>query len=295
MVMNTSGPSSKSVLVTGSSTGIGRECAFDLCRLGWKVFAGVRKQEDGKQLLNASSGKLIPVVMDIVDYKSVERAAVKIEEELNGSGLDALVNNAGISVQGPLEIIPIEMFEKQMQVNVNGHVAVTQIFLPLIRRVRGRIVFISSESGRVTLPLVGPYSASKFALEAVATAFRRELLPSKIRVSLVEPASIKTPIWEKVKTNNDKLFESVSKEAKEIYTFEFNALMRVPKMLDKWAIPTKKVTRAVIHALRAKKPKIRYVVGLEAWFLITFYALTPTRISDWISSWIIKILGKQSK
>ncbi len=282
----------KSVLVTGASTGIGRDCALKLDSMGWKVFAGVRKQEDGRKLGEASSGKIIPVIMDIVDYESVKQAAVKIEEALNGSGLDALVNNAGISVQGPLEFVPIEMFEKQMQVNVNGHVAVTQLFLPLIRQAKGRIVFMSSESGRVTLPLVGPYSASKFALEAVATAFRRELLLSGIRVSLVEPASVKTPIWEKAQTNSDELFESVSKQAKKIYLFEFNTLKKAPKMLDKSAIPVEKVTRAVIHALTAKNPKIRYLVGMEAWFLVIFYTLTPTRISDWITSRIIKIIGK---
>ncbi|MCP4682966.1 MAG: SDR family NAD(P)-dependent oxidoreductase [Desulfobacterales bacterium] len=283
----------KSVLVTGASSGIGWDCALELDRMGWTVFAGVRKEEDGRKLGDASSGNIIPVVMDIVDYESVKQAAVIIGDELNGAGLDALVNNAGISVQGPLEFVPIEMFEKQMQVNVNGHVAVTQNFLPLIRQAKGRIVFISSESGRFTLPLVGPYSASKFALEAVATAFRRELLPSGIRVSLVEPASVKTPIWEKAQTSSIQFFESVSKQAKEIYAFEFNALMKMPKMLDKSAIPVEKVTRAVIHALTAKKPKIRYVVGLEAWFLIIFYAFTPTRISDWITSRMIKLIGRQ--
>ncbi len=137
------------------------------------------------------------MIMDIVDYDSVKRGASEIEKALGGAGLDALFNNAGISVQGPLEILPIELFEQQIRVNVFGHIFVTQTFLPLLRKAQGRIVFTSSESGRVTLPLMAPYSSSKFALEAVASALRIELRPWKIRVSSVELQTIKTPMWEK--------------------------------------------------------------------------------------------------
>ena len=171
------------MLVTGASTGIGWATSLALVEKGWRVFSAVRKEADAKKLTEASSGKITPVIMDIVDYESVKRGAREIEKALGGAGLDALFNNAGISVQGPLEIIPIELFEQQIRVNVFGHVFVTQTFLPLLRKAQGRIVFTSSESGRMTLPLMAPYSASKFALEAAASALRIELRPWKIRVS----------------------------------------------------------------------------------------------------------------
>ncbi|MBN2158796.1 MAG: SDR family NAD(P)-dependent oxidoreductase, partial [Spirochaetes bacterium] len=187
------GSSEKSVLVTGASTGIGWATSLELANRGWRVFSAVRKEADAKKLTEASAGKITPVLMDIVDYESVRRGAKDIEKMLGGAGLDGLFNNAGISVQGPLEIIPIELFEQQIRVNVFGHVFVTQTFLPLIRKAQGRIVFTSSESGRITLPLMAPYSSSKFALEAVASALRIELRPWKIRVSTVELQTIKTP------------------------------------------------------------------------------------------------------
>jgi len=187
----------KTILVTGASSGIGWATSLELANQGWRVFAAVRKEADAKKLRDASSDKVTTVIMDIVDYDSVKRGAKEIEKALGGAGLDALFNNAGISVQGPLEILPIELFEQQIRVNVFGHVFVTQTFLPLLRKAQGRIVFTSSESGRVTLPLMAPYSSSKFALEAVASALRIELRPWKIKVSSVELQTIKTPMWEK--------------------------------------------------------------------------------------------------
>ncbi|MBU0993445.1 MAG: SDR family oxidoreductase [Proteobacteria bacterium] len=283
--------SGKTVFITGASTGIGQACAIELDKLGWQVFAGVRKEEDALKLTNDAE-KIIPVIVDITDYDSVGQAFETVQAKLAGRGLDALVNNAGISVQGPLEFIPMDLFEKQIKVNVHGHLAVTQAFLPLIRIARGRIVFMSSESGRVTLPMAGPYSASKFALEAIGNAFRMELLSSGIKVSLIEPGSIKTAIWEKVSQNTDTLVESMPEQAKTLYEKELKTIFNTSKLVNKMAIPMRKVTGAVVHALTAKTPKIRYLVGLEAWILTYFSNLTPTRLVDWIMMNVTRQLAK---
>jgi NAD(P)-dependent dehydrogenase (short-subunit alcohol dehydrogenase family) len=285
----------KSVLVTGASTGIGWATSLALVEKGWRVFSAVRKEADGKKLTEASSGKITPVIMDIVDYESVKRGAREIEKALGGAGLDALFNNAGISVQGPLEIIPIELFEQQIRVNVFGHVFVTQTFLPLLRKAQGRIVFTSSESGRMTLPLMAPYSASKFALEAAASALRIELRPWKIRVSTVELQTIKTPMWEKIDTSTEKLIASLPQQARDLYRDELKTLSVFPKWQAEMGISMKKAVRVIIRALSARSPKARYLVGYEARLLVYSHAITPTWMMDWFASKLLILLGKWIK
>ena len=282
----------KTILVTGASTGIGWATSLELAEKGWRVFAAVRKEADAKKLRDASSGKITTVIMDIVDYESVKRGAQEIEKALGGAGLDALFNNAGISVQGPLEIIPIELFEQQIRVNVFGHVFVTQTFLPLLRKAQGRIVFTSSESGRMTLPLMAPYSASKFALEAAASALRIELRPWKIRVSSVELQTIKTPMWEKIDTSTEKLIASLPQKARDLYQNELKTLSVFPKWQADMGISMKKAVRVIIRALSARSPKARYLVGYEARLLVYSHAITPTWMMDWIASKSMVLLGK---
>ncbi|ABW65979.1 SDR family oxidoreductase [Desulfosudis oleivorans] len=282
----------KSILVTGASTGIGWATSLELAEKGWRVFAAVRKEADAKKLRDASSGKITTVIMDIVDYESVKHGAQEIEKALGGAGLDALFNNAGISVQGPLEIIPIELFEQQIRVNVFGHVFVTQTFLPLLRKAKGRIVFTSSESGRMTLPLMAPYSASKFALEAVASALRIELRPWKIRVSCVELQTIKTPMWEKIDISTEKMIASLPQKARDLYRNELKTLSVFPKWQAEMGISMKKAVRVIIRALSARSPKARYLVGYEARLLVYSHAITPTWMMDWFASKSMVLLGK---
>ena len=282
----------KSVLITGASTGIGRECALDLFRAGWRVFAGVRKTEDGESLRTESRDSIIPVILDVTDEESIRQAAGTVEEQLAGTGLDGLVNNAGITVQGPLEFVPMAMFEQQLKVNVTGQLAVTQAFLPLIRKTRGRIVFMGSESGRVTLPLLGPYSTSKFALEAVANALRLELQSAGIRVVLMEPGSAKTKIWDKAVANSDRIIAAMPAQARQYYASELKLLSSLPARMNKMAFPPKKVSKAVIHALTANRPRIRYVIGAEAKVMVLFHHLMPARITDWITVKVMGLMGR---
>lgn len=267
------------VLVTGASTGIGHACTVGLDARGFKVYAAVRKSSDADALRKVSP-RIEPVLMDVTDYASVDAAARDLTHQLGERGLDGLVNNAGISVAGPLECLPMESFDRQMRVNVSGQVAVTQAFLPLLRRARGRIVFMSSESGRVVIPLLGAYAASKHALEAVADAFRRELSRAGIRVSIIEPGSIKTPIWEKATSVTQALRAEVPR-ADELYGAQLTAMEAMATQAPRYAAEPEVVTRAVHHALSARVPKVRYLVGPEARALVLLHAVSPARVFDW--------------
>jgi NAD(P)-dependent dehydrogenase (short-subunit alcohol dehydrogenase family) len=185
----------RSILITGTSTGIGQACAARFATLGWRVFAGVRKDEDARSLEEEIGPAVSPVLLDVTDADSINATAGLIESETGDRGLDALVNNAGIVAAGPLEYLPIPELRKQLEVNVVGQLAVTQAVLPLLRRATGRIIMISSISGRVSLPMAGAYGASKFALEALSDALRLELRHWGMHVVLIEPGRIETPIW----------------------------------------------------------------------------------------------------
>ncbi|MGN6556503.1 MAG: SDR family NAD(P)-dependent oxidoreductase, partial [Solirubrobacterales bacterium] len=186
----------RSVLVTGASTGIGRATALRLDGSGWRVFAGVRREEDAESLRTAASQSLVPVFLDVTEPDQIAAVAEQVGKEAEG-GLAGLVNNAGVAIPGPLETIPLEDFRRQIEVNLVAYVAVTQAMLPQIRQAEGRVVFISSIGGRIAFPFGGPYHASKFATEAIGDVFRQELRPWGLRVSIVEPGSIDTPIWER--------------------------------------------------------------------------------------------------
>jgi NAD(P)-dependent dehydrogenase (short-subunit alcohol dehydrogenase family) len=205
-------------LVTGASTGIGRATALRLDRAGHRVLATVRREEDGSALAGAASERLEPLRLDVTDRESIAATA----ERLDGGGdsrLDGLVNNAGTAIAGPLELLPIDDFREQLEINLVGQVAVTQAMLPALRRARGRIVFVSSIGGRMAFPFNGPYHASKWAIEAVGESLRNELRPWGIEVSLVEPGSVATPIWAKGQARADEFLDSpeVGEEAARLY------------------------------------------------------------------------------
>src|SRR5438093_12844615 len=182
-------------VVTGASTGFGAAIARHLAGRGFRVFGTVRRAEDEVAL--ARDG-VTPVRMDVTDTASIMRAQGEVERALAGAPLLGLVNNAGIPAAGPLELFPLDELRRVLEVNLIGVVAVTQAFLPLLKASRGRIVNISSVAGRGALPVIGPYAASKFGLEAVSDSLRRELLPFGVRVIVIEPGSFKTAIWSKV-------------------------------------------------------------------------------------------------
>jgi NAD(P)-dependent dehydrogenase (short-subunit alcohol dehydrogenase family) len=270
----------KSALVTGASTGIGRAAALRLDSAGWRVFAGVRREEDAASLRAEASERLTPLILDVTDPQQIAAAARRIEEEVDDAGLDGLVNNAGIAVMGPLETTPIEDFRRQIEVNLTAQVAVTQAMLPPIRSGRGRVVFVSSIGGRMALPFGGPYHASKFGVEAVADCLRQELRPWRIGVSLIEPGSIDTPIWERGESIADAIAERSPDAQEELYGETLDRFRIAVRRTAKRGIAPDKVAKAIFHALTATRPRTRYVVGADAHGQALMRKLLPDRMFD---------------
>ena len=260
----------KRVLVTGASSGIGLASAVRLAAAGWRVHGGVRTDEAAAEL---RSRGVVPVRLDVTDADQVASAAEEI-----GAELDGLVDNAGIAIAAPLELVPLDELRRQLEVNVVGQVAVLQALLPALRRARGRVVLMGSVGGRSALPFLGPYAASKHALEAFADVLRIELAPWDIGVSIVEPASVRTPIWTKGAETADAMRDGVDPEQASLYAeriarFRQVALSRGP------GIEPDVVAKVVEHALTSNRPKARYLVGRDA-HLRAWIERLPTRVRD---------------
>lgn len=275
------------VVITGASTGIGKTTALHLDSLGFRVFAGVRKDPDGEHLKRESSGRITPLRIDVTDAATITSAAGTVANMVDDAGLAGLVNNAGIVLAGPLEFLPLDRIRQQFEVNVFGLLAVTQAFLPLLRKARGRIVNMGSISGRVSNPFIAPYSASKFALESFTDALRVELMPWGISVSIIEPGNIATPIWDKSIAASDDLQSGLPLAAKELYGPMFTAVRQAAEKSGKDAIPAIVVARAVAHALSAKRPKTRYLIGRDARIRLILRKLLPDRVMDRITMWYL--------
>lgn len=270
----------KSVVITGASTGIGAACALHLDRLGWRVFAGVRKQGDAEALRAQGSARLTPISLDVTDTVSISTAAGAVAGAVGAAGLAGLVNNAGIVVPGPIEFLPLPDLRRQLEINVVGQVAVTQAFLALIRAGHGRIVNMGSISGRMATPFTGAYSASKFALEALTDALRLELQPWGISVSIIEPSAVATPIWEKSAKTAEAMLGSASPETLVLYAEAIEAVKKTAAHAAEGAIDPVEVARAVEHALTASRPRTRYLVGREAKMRAAMALLVPDRVRD---------------
>jgi NAD(P)-dependent dehydrogenase (short-subunit alcohol dehydrogenase family) len=217
--------------------------------------------------------------LDVTNADHIAAAVRTVEESLDGALLSGIVNNAGIGIAGPLEAIPLDDFRRTLEVNTTAQLAVSQAFLPLLRRSRGRIVNMSSIGGRVAQPFAGPYIASKFALEAITDVLRAELIEWNIDVIAIEPGTIATPIWEKSSREADNVLANLTPEQRELYG---NRLAKVAKVLErqtKRGAPPEKVAEVVEKALTAKRPKTRYLVG-DARVLLALNTLLPRRLFD---------------
>jgi NAD(P)-dependent dehydrogenase (short-subunit alcohol dehydrogenase family) len=269
-------PLKEAVLVTGASTGIGYATSVLLAREGFTIFAGVRNASDSERL-SAIAG-IAPLQLDVTDAEQIRDAAHIVHE--NGSILRAVVNNAGIVVPGPLELLPIDELRRQFEVNFFGALAVTQAFLPMLRASKGRIIFMSSVSGQIASAFVGAYSSSKFALEAASDALRMELRGSGVGVSVVQPGNVNTPIWRKGRGGKDSLLARAPEAARDYYAKQLNALVGVSEHQERTGIDPDLVARAVLHAITSKKPRARYAVGSPAgWMRRTFTSL-PEHLRD---------------
>ncbi len=265
----------KTALVTGASTGIGEAAARLLHGRGWRVYAGVRNDQAAQ---NAEKNGLVPVVLDVVNTEHIASAADKILSETHGR-LDGLVNNAGVAVAAPMEFVPLEELRDQLEVNVVGLTAVTQAFLPALRHAKGRIVNVGSISGILTTPLMGPYCASKYAVEAISDALRQELAPHGVKVALIQPGRIITPIWQKSMQRAEANEEKLPEEGRKLYGKLIEAVKKSVKHVEKDALPVEPVAEAIWHALTAPEPKSRYLVAKKSLF-IKLVANLPDKLRD---------------
>jgi NAD(P)-dependent dehydrogenase (short-subunit alcohol dehydrogenase family) len=267
-----------SVLVTGASTGIGEACALTLDGAGHTVFAGVRDPADGERLSDRASPRLQPVSLDVTVADQIEAVVQKVDAQVGNAGLSGLVNNAGIAVGGPVEFLDLDEWRRQLDVNVIGQVAVTRAAIPLLRRGTGRVVFIGSLSGRVSTPLMGPYGASKHAVEAIGESLREELRPWGMKVAVVEPGAIRTPIWDKGRATADRLEQAMPPEARSLYGDGFDRVRGLIDQQERDGIPPERVADAVVHALFSRRPRYRYLVGTDAKVAGTLERLLPDKL-----------------
>jgi NAD(P)-dependent dehydrogenase (short-subunit alcohol dehydrogenase family) len=272
-------------LITGASTGIGRATALRLARSGWTVLGGVRDAAAGEVLAEEPGvgDRLIPLALDVTDPEQIAQAAARVKElgardGAPSAGLDALVNNAGIGVGGPLELVTPEDMSRQFEVNVLAQVAVTQAMLPALRRARGRIVLLSSIGGRVAMPFTAPYAASKHALEAIADSLRVELATSHVQVALIEPGSVATPIWGKAKAEGERL--TVPPELHAHYGHVPAAMDKFIEQTARRGVPPEEVAETIERALTAPRMRARYVVGRDARMMLMLRRLLPDRTWD---------------
>lgn len=270
------------VLVTGAGRGIGKAIAVRLAQTGWNVWAGVRDDAAGSGL-RETDDRITPVRLDVTDEAEVTALDDKLPDRL-----DALVNNAGIGVLGPVEAVSVQDFRRQFEVNVFGQVAVTQAVLPRIRAAHGRIVFITSTGGRAAVPMEGAYCASKFAVEGLADVLRVELSPWHVDVTVVEPGPTGTSVWQEIPGLLDRLEEGMSPEHRRLYGPHVAGLRRLTGTLQSRTTKPEVVARTVERALIARRPRARYAAGAQAKAMLTMNAVTPTRVGDAIGA---RLLG----
>jgi len=267
-------------VITGVSSGIGLGVARVLCQHGWLVFGSVRQREDGERVRRELGERFMPLEFDVTDVAAVKRASDIVRERLNRQTLHGLVNNAGVAIPGPLLHLPIEDFQRQLDVNVVGVLRVTQAFAPLLGADRtlsgrrGRVVNISSVGGRVGFPFLGAYVASKHAIEGLSESLRRELMLYGIDVVIVGPGAIATPIWDKAQEVD------LAPYADTDY-FEYLKTVRDAMLKDGRAgFPPERVGQTVLHALTATRPRVRYAVVPKSLINWTLPRLLPSRWLD---------------
>jgi NAD(P)-dependent dehydrogenase (short-subunit alcohol dehydrogenase family) len=263
------------VLVTGASTGIGEATVLHLRELGFDPIAAVRKDEVAERLEGQG---LRTTRIDVTDADQIAAA----REALGDQPLAGLVNNAGIAVAAPLEFLPIDRLRQQLEINLIGQVAVTQAFLPALRRARGRIVNVSSIGGRVALPLISPYNASKFGLEGLSDSLRRELRSQGIDVILVEPGGVKTPIWEKGNKLADEMMDAeMPADPDQLYGRMIERVRaETAKIEQERGMEPSEVAEVIGTALTASRPRTRYLVGRDAKMRAAMARLLPDRVMD---------------
>jgi NAD(P)-dependent dehydrogenase (short-subunit alcohol dehydrogenase family) len=271
------GNSSGAVVITGASTGIGRATALFLDRAGYRVFAGIRKQADAESLTEEGTDRLTPVMIDVTEERWISEAREDVQRAVGERGLAGLVNNAGVGHGGPVETIPIEDFRSALEVNLVGQLAVTQAFLPLIRKGKGTVVFISSIGGRIASAFMSPYNSSKFGIEALGESLRHELRPWDIDVVIVEPGSMDTEIWAKAEETGRDRLSTMSEDERRLYGKQLGRFGEVIRETADRGISPDKVAEVVHKAIASDNPRHRYLVGTDAKIAARLKDVLPDR------------------
>jgi len=268
------------ILITGASSGIGRALSLKLANIGYQVFASVRNINDANDLQKLSNGIIVPLQMDITNQSQIDLAFDKIHSLVGEFGLTALINNAGIVVSGPLEFITISDMQLQIETNLIGTLRVTQAALPLLRKAKGKILNIGSPSGRIALPFLAPYSASKAAVMLLTQALRFELYTSGVQATLVEPGDIATPIWEKSRLAALNRRNQANKQIEIYYGKSMDQMEVLMIQTASRAIKVDIVVQKIIKLLQLKKLKPVYGIGFTAFFWRIISNLLPQRIVE---------------
>jgi NAD(P)-dependent dehydrogenase (short-subunit alcohol dehydrogenase family) len=269
----------RAVVVTGASTGIGRATVFELVSAGFHVFGTVRREADAESLRQQFPEFVTPLMMDLLDEDSVRAAG----EVVNAAGpLFGLVNNAGAALPGPLEAIPIEVFRRQIEINLTAQLLVTQVMLPALHRSAdevgdARIIMIGSISGRLSGPMLGGYGAAKHGLAGLSSSLRAELAPFKIKVLLIEPGAIATPIWDRGRAAADHV-QSQNPDISARYSDQIQAAAKMANRLAGSGLDASVAARVVLEALQDDNPPPRQVVGREAKVIAALARLLPYRV-----------------
>ncbi|MGY1945163.1 SDR family oxidoreductase [Nocardia asiatica] len=261
---------SKTVLVTGASTGIGRATALLLAREGFTVYAGVRKEADGEAL----GASITPITLDVTDAGQIAEAAERIDR------LDALINNAGVGVTGPLEFISLDALRWQYEVNVFGQVAVTQAMLPKLRASRGRVVTVGSVGSWITLPFGGPLCSSKHAIRSLNDALRMEVKPYGVAAVLIEPGSIHTAAVDKLQDEVEPRLAAIGAEGRRLYGDAYRAMTTAGLKEERTGSSPDVVAHAILRALTARKPHSRYPAGKKSRLMSTLGRILPQYTLD---------------
>ncbi len=273
------------ILITGATAGIGRHTALTLARAGHRVFAAGRRQNQLESLEKeavAAGGRLEGIVMDVTKSDSIAAAKKLIDERTDGYGVDALVNNAGFGMLGPLEDLGDERLRAQFETNVFGLMAVTRTFLPQMReRGFGRIVNVSSMGGRMTFPLMGAYNATKYAVESLSDALRNEVHAFGVRVSLIEPGYIRTEFA-------DVAMSQIKVEPGSAFAPLMNKAAEVLELFEKTGVGPEHVSRAIRKAIESRSPSARYVAPWRTYVALWFIMVLPT---SWVDAGFRLVMG----
>lgn len=272
------------IVVTGASSGIGAATVQEMARRGYFVLAGVRREQDAH---NIQGPNIEPVLIDITRMEDITALAHRVETDPLGRPLRAIVNNAGIGANAPVEVFDLDAWRKLFEVNYFGHIAVTQKLLPALLRSKGRVINISSVGGKVAMATYGPYGGTKFALEALSDSLRRELAPLGVDVVVIEPGAVQTEISGRAIATANAVASSMTPEQTERYGALIHAVTAQAAAADKTGVKASVAANVIAEAITSRKPRTRYGVGNEA-ALIGMMGVLPDRVVDWLLAAVLR-------